>query len=57
MDLRRTADGFEYAVEHDYFGEDFIKQINSTPDLSLEEIHARLKAVKERLDKQNSSKT
>lgn len=52
MDLRRTADGFEYAVEHDYFGEDFIKQINSTPDLSLEEIHARLKAVKERLDKQ-----
>ena len=51
MELRRTADGFEYAVELDYFGEDFIKQINSTPTLTREELDERLKAIKAEIDK------
>lgn len=51
MEVYRTPDGFEYAKEKDYIGEDFIKYINSFPCLSREELDARLKAVRERIAK------
>nr|DAU98645.1 MAG TPA: hypothetical protein [Caudoviricetes sp.] len=48
MDLRRTADGFEYAVEHDDFPDDWAKRDEKYSKYSDEELEA---IIRDRLKK------